>query len=222
MPFHHKITTCYKGPACACFPSPPPPPFLAVAVMSSKVASVFPPPNSQLHLKKADRKAKAHVFWPPLPTEARRKAIHAKYSKAASHYRKAANGFRGEQDWKQSAQTFIREGECRIKGDQWSDARKAYKNAANSFKIGNLHRGSSISSSCFSSRSLLGNGPIEQIGPLKSFVNIAMYHGKWVEAAETEHAIGELYASKNVNDQLAAVESFNRAADWYKIEDRTL
>lgn len=47
-----------------------------------------------------------------------------------------------------------------------------------------------------------------------------MYHGKWVEAAETEHSIGELYAGK-LKDQERAIECFERAADWYTAEEKT-
>lgn len=104
---------------------------------------IYPPPNPLTYRSKADEKAKSTILWPLPPfTHARAKAIQAKYCKAASYYRKAANGFKMTKQWKESAEAFVREAECRAEGDQWSDARKAYKNAAKSYKLGEFHHGS--------------------------------------------------------------------------------
>jgi len=111
----------------------------------------------------------------------------------------AANAFKAEKAFKDSADAFVEAGDCALQANEKDDAANDFWNAAKAYK--KTH-------------------PELAVRSLKRTIQLYVEKGRFRQAADREKEIGQIY-QQDGGDLEAALASFEQAGDWYSGEDAT-
>lgn len=121
-----------------------------------------------------------------------------RYEECAQLYTDAANKFKGETQWMDAGNAFMKSAECHFKLEEQDDA------------IGKLVQ----AASCFKKSS----EPKNAIDPLTRAIELLTERGRFHPAARHAKELAEIY-EEHLSDLNNAVKYYQKAADWYQSED---
>jgi len=147
------------------------------------------PSAAQSLLAKADKKFRSSPGW--------FSSSSSKYEEAGDLFQQAANAFKLEKLFKEAGDAHAREAECRELQGEKDEAAAAWWNAGKAYKKG---------------------FPEDAVNALSKTITLLTQAGKFRQAADREKEIAQIYLQDS-HDLARAVESFERAGDWYAQED---
>ncbi|CAD6582144.1 MAG: vesicular-fusion protein S17 [Cyphobasidiales sp. Tagirdzhanova-0007] len=161
-----------------------------------------------------------------------------KFEEAHDLYQGAANAFKLESRWKESGDAFCKAAEMSIKAGEKDDAANDFWNASKSYKKSHPEREQAAVDVSLRSHLTLCLILAVSVASLKRTIEILLERGRFRQAADREsrlqtltcdyigllvvvtEEIAQIYQQDGSDLQLA-MDSYERAGEWYSSEDAT-